>query len=304
MGAIAWRGARKSRPRSASHGALSPLAAGATAEWTTGTLEGVGGTEIFWQAWRLTAPRASVVLAHGVSEHSGRYGHLAAGLNRRGYSLWALDHRGHGLSGGRRVFVERFEDFTDDLDSLIDLAAEELPGKKPVLFGHSMGGAVAIGYAIRHPEKIAALALSNPVATIETAPGTVLVGRLLSRVAPRLGVYSVEADGVSRDPEEVRKYVEDPLNFHGKIPARTVAELGDEVATFPERVAAITMPVLIMYSTTDPIVAPAGSEMLAERVGAKDVTLRNWEGLRHEILNEPEKEAVIAQIVDWLDAHA
>ena len=269
-----------------------------------GTFAGAGGIEIYWRAWPAEAPRASVVLAHGVSEHSGRYAHVAAGLNRRGYSLWALDHRGHGLSGGRRVFVERFEDFTDDLDSLIDLAAEELPGKKPVLFGHSMGGAVAIGYAIRHPEKIAALVLSNPVATIEMARGTVLVGRLLSRVAPKLGVYSVDADGVSRDPEEVRKYVEDPLNFHGKIPARTVAELGHEVATFPERVAAITMPVLILYSKSDPIVAPTGSEMLAERVGAKDVTLRNWEGLRHEILNEPEKETVIAEIADWLDAHA
>jgi acylglycerol lipase len=247
-------------------------------------------------------PRATVMLAHGLSEHSGRYEHVAAGLNRRGYSLWALDHRGHGRSGGDRAMVERFEDLVADLDSLIDLGAAELPGSKPVLFGHSMGGCVAVGYAVRHSERLAALVLTNPLATIKTAPGTVAAGRLLSRVAPKLGVYSVDADGVSRDPEEVRKYVEDPLNFHDKVPARTVAELGDEVASFPESAPRIDVPTLIMYATTDPIVAPEGSEMLAERIGSDDVTLRNWEGLRHEILNEPERDEVIGEIADWLDA--
>jgi alpha-beta hydrolase superfamily lysophospholipase len=200
------------------------------------------------------------------------------------------------------VEIDRFEDLVADLDSLIDLAAEELPGRKPVLFGHSMGGCVATGYAIRRSQRLAALVLSNPLATIKTAPAAVAVGRILSRVAPRVGVYSVDAEGVSRDPEEVRKYRDDPLNFHGKVPARTVAELGDEVATFPERAGRIAVPTLIMYSTSDPIVAPAGSEMLARSIGSDDVTLRNWEGLRHEILNEPEREAVIAEIADWLDA--
>jgi alpha-beta hydrolase superfamily lysophospholipase len=165
-----------------------------------------------------------------------------------------------------------------------------------------MGGCVATGYAIRQPDKLAALALSNPLATVKTAPATVAIGRVLSRVAPRLGVYSVDAGGVSRDPEEVRKYVEDPLNFHDKVPARTVAELGDEVATFADQAPRVDVPTLIMYSTSDPIVAPEGSEMLAERIGSDDVTLRNWEGLRHEILNEPERDQIIGEIADWLDA--
>ena len=247
-------------------------------------------------------PRATVVLAHGASEHSGRYKHVAERLNERGYSLWALDHRGHGRSKGRRVSIERFDDLVADLDSFLELAKNELPGRRPVLFGHSMGGCVATGYAIRHPEKIALLVLSNPLATVKTAPGAAAVGRLLSRVAPGFGVYSVPAEGVSRDPEEVRKYVEDPLNFHGRLPARTVAELGDEVARFPDRAVGITVPTLIMYSTTDPIVAASGSEMLAQRIGSDDVTLRNWDGLLHEILNEPERDQVIGEIADWLDA--
>jgi lysophospholipase len=267
----------------------------------TSAFAGAGGVEIFWQAWRADDPRATLVLAHGLSEHSGRYEHVAAGLNARGYSLWALDHRGHGRSQGERALIERFDEVVTDLDSMVDLAAEELPGRKPVLVGHSMGGCVATGYASRHAEKLAALVLSNPLATIKTAPRTVAVGRLLSRVLPRVGVYTVDPVGVSRDPEEVRKYVADPLNFHGRVPARTVAQLGDEVATFPERAGQITVPTLIMYSTTDPIVAPEGSEMLADRIGSDDVTLRNWEGLLHELLNEPERDEVIGEIADWLD---
>ena len=140
------------------------------------------------------------MLAHGASEHSGRYEHVARAFTERGYSFWALDHRGHGRSGGPRVFFERFEDVVADLRSFVAQAADELPGRKPYLLGHSMGGAVATAYAIRHDSEIAGLILSNPVASIKTAPGSVLAGRILSRVAPRLGVYSVPAEGVSKDP--------------------------------------------------------------------------------------------------------
>ncbi|MGI8462156.1 MAG: lysophospholipase [Solirubrobacterales bacterium] len=243
-----------------------------------------------------------MVLAHGASEHSSRYEHVGEAFVERGYSLWALDHRGHGRSGGDRVYIEDFDFLIEDLGSLMRLAGAEHPDRKPFLFGHSMGGCIATGYAIRHDAELAGLVLSNPVATVKTAPGVAAISRALSRVAPRLGVYAVDADGVSNDPEEVRKYVEDPLNFHGKLPVRSVAELGAEVDTFPDRAARITVPTLIMYSTTDPIAAPEGSEMLAERVGSDDVTLRNWEGLKHEILNEPERDEVLAAILDWLDA--
>jgi acylglycerol lipase len=244
------------------------------------------------------------VLAHGLSEHSGRYEHVARAFNDRGYSFWALDHRGHGRSGGDRVYVDRFEDLVDDLNALIGHAAEELPGRKPYLLGHSMGGCVATGYAYRHGFELAGLLLSNPLATVKTAPGTAAVSLVLSRVTPRLGVYSVDAEGVSNDPEEVRKYEEDPLNHHGKVPMRTISQLAGEVRAFPDAVAAITVPTLIMYSTTDPIVAPSGSEMLAERIGSTDVTIRDWPGLLHELFNEPERDQVIAEMLDWLDAHA
>lgn len=297
MAATASPGATKSRPKSVSVGGVT-----AAASHETGTFAGAGGVELFWQVWFPEGPRrASVVLAHGASEHSSRYEHVGRAFSARGYALWALDHRGHGRSGGPRVFVERFEDFVSDLDLLVE-RVRELDGHKPFLLGHSMGGAVATGYAIRHDRKLSGLILSNPVASIKTAPVQAAIGRALSRVAPRVGVYAVDAEGVSRDPEEVRKYVEDPLNFHGKLPARTVAELSNEVASFAESAAQITVPVLIFYSGSDPIVAPEGSRMLADRVGSTDVTIRDWEGLLHEILNEPERDDVIAGMLEWLDA--
>jgi acylglycerol lipase len=269
----------------------------------SGTFAGVGDVEIFWQAWRPDGtPQATIVLAHGASEHSGRYEHVARAFNDRSYTFWALDHRGHGRSGGPRVLIERFDDVIADLHAFIGRAGDELPGRRPYLLGHSMGGAVATGYAIRHNDELAGLILSNPLASVKTAPATAAVSRMLSWIAPRLGVYSVPAEGVSKDPEEVRKYVDDPLNYHGKLPVRTVAELGAEVESFPEQAAQIKVPVLIMYSSTDPIVDPSGSLMLAERVGADDVTIRNWDGLRHEIMNEPERDQVISAMLDWLDA--
>ena len=277
----------------------------AAARHDSGTFPGVGDVEIYWQAWRPEAePRATVVLAHGASEHSARYAHVAEAFNERGYSLWALDHRGHGRSGGDRVFFERFDDVLADLHTFMAKAGAERPGQKPYLLGHSMGGAVATAYAIRHDAELAGLILSNPVASIKTAPAQAMIGRVLSRIAPKLGVYSVPAEGVSKDPEEVRKYVEDPLNFHGKLPARTVAVLANEVDAFPGRAGAISVPVLIFYSSTDPIVAPEGSTMLAETIGSADLTIRNWEGLKHEILNEPERDQVMDAMLDWLDAHA
>ena len=270
----------------------------------SGTFKSADGIDLFWQVWRPDGlSRATVVLAHGASEHSTRYEHVARGFNERGYSFWALDHRGHGQSGGRRVYFDSFDDVLGDLGYLLSMAAEELPDQKPFLLGHSMGGAVATAYAIRHDSELAGLILSNPVASIKTAPVEAMMGRILSRVAPKLGVYSVPAEGVSKDPEEVRKYVEDPLNYHDKLPARTVAVLAQEVDTFADAAARITVPVLIMYSSTDPIVAPEGSTMLAEKVGSADVTVRDWDGLKHEIMNEPERDQVIGEMLDWLDAH-
>ena len=244
-----------------------------------------------------------MVIAHGVSEHSDRYAHVGERLASAGYAVHALDHRGHGHSGGRRAVIDRLAHALDDLDALIDAARSRHPGLPLFLLGHSMGGGVALAYAVRRQEKLAGLALSAPLAVLETAsPVTRMVARILSAVAPGLGVYQVESSAISTDPEVVRAYDEDPRIHHEKLPARTVAELTGEIGTFPEAIPSLRLPLLVMHGSADRITPPDGSRLVHEWAGSDDKTLIFYEGLYHEILNEPERERVLSDLVRWLDA--
>jgi acylglycerol lipase len=243
------------------------------------------------------------VLAHGAGEHSARYGHVAKALTERDYAVWALDHRGHGNSGGPRALVDRFENATDDLRTFVGQVTAE-SGGPPILLGHSMGGLLALGYTLRHEQTVSALALSSPLAALGAAsPLQRGASAVLTRIAPRLGVIAVDAAGISRDPEVVRDYETDPLVFHGKLPVRTVHELAREIAGLEDAVSSITLPVLLLYGDADPIVPPSGSEMLARRMtAAASFHVKAYPGLYHEILNEPERDEVIAELAAWLDA--
>ena len=230
----------------------------------------------------------------------GPYAIRYAGL---GYPVYALDHRGHGRSGGRRAVVDRMDNAVADLHTFVAFAASQHPGHKVFLLGHSMGGTISLAFAPRHQEELAGMVLSGPVAVLEAAsPALRVAAKVLSALTPNLGVFGVDPSLVSRDPEVVRAYREDPLVFHGKLPARTVAELAGAVERFPATVGGIRLPLLLMHGTADKLAPPAGSSMVNERAGSSDKTLRLYDGLFHEILNEPEKETVIGDLLDWLNA--
>jgi alpha-beta hydrolase superfamily lysophospholipase len=270
---------------------------------TDGRFTGAGGVEIRWQAWLPTDPTAVVVIAHGAGEHSGRYAHVATRLVDAGYAVYALDHRGHGRSGGRRAVVDRMDNVVADLRTFVIFAASQHPERKVFLLGHSMGGTISLVFATRHQEELAGMVLSGPVAVLEAAsPALRVAAKVLSALTPGLGVFGVDPSLVSRDPEVVRAYREDPLVFHGKLPARTVAELAGAVETFPDAVRGIRLPLLLMHGTADRLAPPAGSSMVHERAGSSDRTLKLYDGLYHEILNEPEQETVISDLLDWLNA--
>lgn len=275
-------------------------------EHRTGHFDGAGGVRIFWQAWLPDGePGGVVAMAHGASEHSGRYAWTGEQLAARGYALYALDHRGHGQSSGARAVIDRVENAVADLDELVAIAADGSPGRaKPFLFGHSMGGFLALAFATRRQDEIRGLMLSAPVAVLEAAsPVQRVAGHVLSAVAPTFGVYEIDSATVSRDPEMVRDYDADPLNFHGKLPARTVHEMAQEVARFPESVPGITVPLLIQVGTGDRLVPPQSSELVYEWASSEDKTIERYDGLYHEILNEPERAAVVADTIAWLDGH-
>jgi acylglycerol lipase len=263
---------------------------------------GVGGLDIYRQSWTPAGePAGIVVIAHGAGEHSGRYRHVAARLVAEGMAVHALDHRGHGRSGGPRALIDRMASAVTDLDALVVQAQGEQPGRPVFLLGHSMGGTVALCYALEHQDRLSGLILSGPLAALDAAPAPMRVlSRVLSALTPRLPLIAVDPSLISRDPAVVEAYVQDPLVHHGKLPARTVAELARAIESFPQSVRAITVPTLIMYGTEDRLCPPRGSVMLSERIGAADRTLTAYEGLYHEILNEPEQARVLDELAVWL----
>jgi alpha-beta hydrolase superfamily lysophospholipase len=271
----------------------------------TAKFEGEGGVEIHWQSWLPDGtPRGTVVIAHGVSEHADRYSHVGARLVRSGYAVYALEHRGHGRSGGKRAVVDRLDRAVADVGTLIGIARSEHPGVKLFLLGHSMGGAIALQFALDREDEIDGLVLSAPAADADAATRVeLLAGRVLSVVAPGAGVFPVDSSTISRDPEVVRAYDEDPMVFHKKLPARTVAELAQAIQKFPERTPGLKLPLLVMLGTGDELIPPAAGRMVHERAGSADKRLIEYDGLYHEILNEPEQDKVMDDLVQWLDAH-
>ena len=265
---------------------------------------GAGGVEIFRRVWLPDGdPTAVVAIAHGAGEHSGRYAHVSARLNAEGYAVYAVDHRGHGRSQGPRALIDRIDNAVADLDKLIVLARERHPSVPLILLGHSMGGTVALSYALAHQDRLSGLILSGPLAAIDPVGAPMrLAATALSKIAPRAPAIAVDSSLVSRDPAVVDDYRSDPLVHHGKLPVRTVAELAAAIEAFPDRVGAITVPTLIVYGTDDGLCPPRGSEMLARRIGSTEITARSYAGLYHEILNEPEREQVLDDICAWLAA--
>jgi acylglycerol lipase len=277
------------------------------ADHREGRFEGAGGVPIRWQAWLPERPaHTAIVIAHGVSEHGGRYGHVVDRLVPEGYALYAPDHRGHGRSGGGgRSLIDRLDNAIADLDTMVDLVTADRRGERPVMLGHSMGGCLAFAYTARHQSKLDALVLSAPLLALEAASWLErAVGSALSRVAPRFPLVGVDASKISRDPAEVRAYEEDPLVFRGRLPARTIAELAATIDTFPAAAPSIELPLLIMHGTADELVPSSGSETLYARAGSPDRALKLYEGLYHEIFNEPaeDRARVLDDLAGWLAA--
>jgi len=275
------------------------------ADWR---LAGHGGVELQAQGWLPESDiggevRDVIAIAHGYAEHGGRYGNLVERLVPLGYALYALDHRGHGRSGGSRALVDRMAWVIEDFHRFVAEVRGRHGGRRVKLLGHSMGGNVAFGYALRWPEDLSGLVLSGP-AIGGLVPGFQrLMLRLMSALAPNAGTIALPPGAVSRDPAVVAAYVADPLVTVGKMPARTVAEMVAAAGRYREAAPAMKVPVLIQHGEADSLVPLAGNRAIFDAIGAADKTVITYPGLYHEIYNEPEKEAVIGDLVRWLEAH-
>ncbi|HET7074793.1 MAG TPA: alpha/beta hydrolase [Mycobacterium sp.] len=270
---------------------------------TERTFDGVGGVRIVYDVWTPDAPpRAVVVLSHGLGEHARRYDHVAQRFGDAGLVTYALDHRGHGRSGGKRVLVRDISEYTADFDTLVGIATREQHGLKCIVLGHSMGGGIVFAYGVERPDNYDMMVLSAPAVAAQelVSPLMVVAAKVLGALVPGLPVQELDVDAISRDPAVVAAYNEDPLVHHGKVPAgigRALLQVGE---TMPQRAPALTAPLLVVHGSDDRLIPVAGSRRLVECVGSTDVELKVYPGLYHEVFNEPERDQVLDDVISWI----
>jgi len=270
---------------------------------TERTFVGVGGVRIVYDVWTPdTAPRAVVVLSHGLGEYARRYDHVGQRFAAAGLVTYALDHRGHGRSGGKRMLVRDISEYTADFDTLVGIATREHHGLRCIVLGHSMGGGIVFAYGVERPDNYDMMVLSAPAVAAQdlVSPLMVLAAKVLGVLVPGLPVQELDVDAISRNPAVVAAYNADPLVYHGKVPAgvgRALLQVGE---TMPRRAPALTAPLLVVHGSDDRLIPVAGSRRLVECVGSADVDLKVYPGLYHEVFNEPERDQVLGDVVSWI----
>jgi acylglycerol lipase len=259
----------------------------------------------YWHGWTVDAPVGVVVLVHGLHEHGGRYGHVAERLGRAGYAVYAVDHPGHGRSPGVRGNIGSMAGTVGGVEQLARLAGQRHPDVPLFVYGHSLGGLIALQYLTGTPDsRIRGAVISAPALDTSAATGVQKrVAPVLSRLLPNLGVLTLDGDTISRDAAVVAAYNTDPLNRTGKVRARTGTEMMLTAAAMPQRLRSLTMPLFVLHGGADRLMPPAASELVPVHAASTDVTRKVYDGLYHEPHNEPEKEQVLDDVVAWLDAH-
>jgi acylglycerol lipase len=264
-----------------------------------------GEAGLFWRSWLPPRPKAVLVFVHGLAEHSGRYREAALRFASRGFAALAFDHRGHGRGPGPRAHVSSFDELRADVRTAILRVRETQPALPLFLVGHSQGGLVSLTFALREPQGLAGLVLSAPFLGVpeRLRPSRPLAAtaRLLARVWPTARFANgVDPAFVSRDPEVVAAYRADPA-IGATVSASWYRAMLAALAEAHAEAARLQPPTLLMYAGADALVDPAATERWLERAPSGRVEAVRFDGLYHEIFNEPEKEKVFARMEAWLE---
>lgn len=267
-----------------------------------GTFIGKGGTEIFFQNWSVEHPRGILVIAHGVGEHSGRYNNIINELKGRSLSIYALDHRGHGKSGGKSGHIESFMDYVYDLKIFIDLIKEDINENRLFLLGHSMGGTIACKFALTYSEDIDGLILSSPAfkPAMDVPGWKMKLAGILSRYAPSVSISTgIDASWLSHDSAVVDAYENDRM-VHGTVSARWFTEMTKAAEECLNRAMELRMPLLIFHGSDDKIADHGGSETLYNNASSVNKTLHIYDGFYHETMNDTDKKIVLPMVARWI----
>jgi alpha-beta hydrolase superfamily lysophospholipase len=261
------------------------------------------GVRFFLQGWTPdTDPKAVVCLVHGLGEHCGRYVHVAQALTDAGYALLAFDLRGHGRTTGKRGHFPNPQVLLEDIDRLLQAAEQRFPGLPRFLYGHSMGGILVLYYTTARKPALAGVVATSPGlrTALEEQRLKVALSRTLGAILPEMSLPTgLSAEQISRDPAVVQKYREDPM-VHGVATLGLATSLLKAIHAAFDQADQFCAPLLLMHGGQDSIAYARGSQEYAAL--APNATLKLWEGLYHETHNEPEKEQVLAYMIQWLDA--
>jgi acylglycerol lipase len=263
------------------------------------------GINLYFQGWQTEQnPKGSICLVHGLGEHSGRYTYWAELLNKAGYSVISYDLRGHGKSEGQRGHVDSFEDYLKDTDVLLGEANKRYTGVPRFLYGHSMGALIVTDYVlVRIPQLNGVIVTALPIqAALQKQKVKIFLSKVLGTLVPKMTIASGLAPAtISKDPEVVTKYVNDPL-VHNKVTTGWGKSSLETITWVSQHAKEWRLPVLFMHGEDDQLAYKEGCEEIACKIEG-DCTVKIWPGLLHEVHNEPEKQEVFDFLHKWLDAH-
>lgn len=240
----------------------------------------------------------TIVIVHGLCEHQGRYDYLTQCLLNHFYNVYRFDHRGHGRSEGERIFYSNKDELVDDVNVIVDKAKAEQPDSKIYLIGHSMGGYGVALYGSKYPGKVDGIVSSGAlVANINGMGSDIPAGTPADAKFP-----NALGNVISHDQSIVDAYAADPL-VEKEICAGLFYALADGTAWLKDNLVNFTDPVLIMHGGDDKIVNPQEAQFFYDHISSKDKEIKVFDGLYHEIFNEPERDDVIGYAIAWLYDH-
>jgi acylglycerol lipase len=266
------------------------------------SFEGVGGLNIFTRSWHPDGkPRGVVVIVPGFNAHSAYYAWVGEHLVTDGLAVYALDLRGRGRSDGERFYVNKFADYVNDVATFVRIAKSQEPGLPVFLLGHSAGGVVSCIYTLEHQAELAGLICESFAFQVPAPDFVLAVFKGLSHVAPHAHVLHLKNEDFSRDPKAVAVMNNDPLIAHETQPTQTLAEMVRADERLKKEFPLITLPLLILHGTLDKATKPSGSQLFYDMAGSTDKTIKLYEGHFHDLLNDIDKEVVLADIQRWID---
>lgn len=264
------------------------------------------GVRLFWHTAGPKAPaegHSHIALLHGYAEHLGRHAEVTQALVQAGYVVHLLDVRGHGKSGGKRAFVEKFQDYLDDTELFLARVREEAKGAPLFLLGHSHGSLIAARYLLDKPDAVKGVVLCAPYFRLKLAvsPIKIFMGRMVNGFLPSLAMKNeLHPEQLTRDVAIQQQTKNDPLYQQIATP-RWFVESSLAQETVLRRATEFVTPFLLLFGGSDPIADPAAGKQFFDGATSKDKAHKVYDGLLHELFHEPERDLVFKDVIGWLD---